>query len=242
MKRSFITPGLLVGLFPFILLSPLIAVRFVLHVIIEFPKVLYAVSLCLALGLTLPDLVTATAGPEDRGTGEYVLSEQLDQARVKVVRKGQKPLRLMGKGPVFSSPKLPGWNWVGPLPAKVKIPKKHKHWFWVPTGNDGNMATTCIWVHPPSAGELVLEFALPPASQRVVGFVHFLRSAAKRTVISMTVKQGRKTVKRLKPRAPKGSAWEFEVELDETKGGPLKFVFEAGKKAKNHICFDGVVQ
>ncbi len=242
MKRSFITPGLLVSLFPFILLSPLIAVRFVLHIIIEFPKVLYVVSVCLALGLALPDLLPAAAAPEDADAMEYVLSEQLDHARVKVVRKGKKPLRFVRKGPMFSSPQLPGWNWVGPLPAKVKPPKKHEHWLWAPTGNDKNMATTCIWVHPPGAGKLVIEFADAPPGERVVGFVHFLRSAAKKTVISMTVKQGKKTVKRLKPRAPNGSAWEFAVELDEKQDGPLTFTFEAGKRAKNHICFDAVVQ
>ena len=152
MKRSFITPGMLVGLIPFVLISPLIAVRIVLHIIIEFPKVLYVVALALAVGLSLPDLLPATAAVEDVDAVEYVLSEQLDQCRVRVVRKGKTPLRLAGKGPVFSSPKLPTWNWVGLLPARVKIPKKQKVWLWEPTGNDHTMATSCIWVHPPSEG------------------------------------------------------------------------------------------
>lgn len=242
MKRSFITPGLVVGLIPFVLISPLIAVRFALHIIIEFPKVLYVVALGLAVGLSLPDLLPATAAVEEIEPVEYVLSEQLDQCRVRVERKGKKTLRLAGKGPVSSSPKLPTWNWVGPRPARVKIPKNSRIWLWTPTGNDHTMATTCIWVHPPSEGKLVLEFADSPSGERIAGFVHFLRSAAKGTVISMTVRQGKKTVKRLKPAAAPGTAWEFEVDLDRKRSGPLTFVFEADKKAKNHICFDAVVE
>ena len=241
MKQSFITPGMLISLFPFILLSPLIAVRFVLHIIIEFPKVLYVVALVLALGLALPDLMPATAAVEEVEAVEYVLSEQLGQCRVQVERKGKKPLRLKGKGPVFSSPKLPAWNWVGPRPARVKIPKKHKLWLWAATGNDHTMATSCIWVHPPGDGKLVVEFTDAPSGERVVGFVHFLRSAAKDAAVTVTVKQGKKTVKRLKPKAASGSAWEFEVDLKKKRGGSLTFVFEAGKRAKNHICFDAVV-
>lgn len=219
------------------LLSPLFALRFALHLLAEFPRLLFVVGVlaCIALfGLEAAWPGQGVEEPVDSGR----LSQRLEQAIVWLETNGKKT-RLERAGPVFRSNRLPGWNFVGPIPARIKIPKEEGAWAWEASGSDNRADETCIWVHPPKSGKLVVRYPHTGAT-RLTGFVHLLASAGKDAHARVTLKQGKKTLGVVDARSKPGEVWEFEHELSGKSRLTVEIV--AVRQAKNHVCIDGVLQ
>lgn len=227
-----------VGMIPFLLLAPLFGLRFALHLLVEFPKLLYVVGLlgCLLLfGLEL----AASNPPFEPDTDLARLSNRLHTATVAIEGPGKKTTKLIPFGPFFQSTKLPGWNYVGPISARFKVPKKRKQWAFAATGSDNYTHQTCIWAHPPRSGVLTIRFPAVTGN-RFFGWVHLMRSGAKDAHVKVKFKEGVKTLGSINVRGKPGEVWEFDHEIEGDQ--PLVVEIRAARQAKNHVCFEGVVQ
>jgi len=232
------------GLLPFILLSPVIAVRLFFSALAEFPRLLMVICVGLAAFMVVPDFVPASgqeAAWEPDSAG-YRLSDNLDRVRVTARTRRFKRLKLGFDGVNHRHRALPGWNWTGPMLADVRVPKAQVHWKWTPASAPKKAFETCLWGHPINEGRLFFHFRDVPLGGKVTGFVHFLRSAAKDSHVTITIKHGKKVVKKLRPKASPGSVMEFSSKVPGTGNGKLSFIIESKNRVKNHICFDAVIE
>ena len=235
--------GRYLGLVPFLPLAPLIAVKSVLTFLAESPRLLLGVILGMSMGLVAADMFPGDDAAAARpGEQAYRLSEHVADLSVAARPAKDKRLNLKRKGPNLVHPALPAWNWVGPMTVRPKLPKHRKLWPWLPSVAPDKGSETCLWAHPLSEGKLYLHFRDVPLGGRMVGFVHFLRTAAKDAGVKIAVKRGRKTLRTLRPEAHPGGAWDFELDLPGEGTGAVTLVVQPIRRGKNHICLDALVE
>lgn len=237
----------LLGLLPFLLLSPFIAVVLALMALFEFPRLLLAVCLLLAASLAAMEADTGAglrpgASVWEAGAGKqaaaWLLTGHLRDMEVFVEREGGR-IPLAFDGLTFRSRKLPPWNWVGLLPADFPLPKKagEGDWDWAQGTQPGRVEDVCLWVHPVDRGALVIRLERVPRARRMTGWVHFLRSAARDGGVVLSLRRGTEVLARFTADASPGNAvpveWELAAGIPE---GRLEIAVDAVRRGRNHAC------
>jgi hypothetical protein len=197
-------------------------------------------GLAIAIGLLLvllPDFLPGSACDIPRVSTSR-LSARLDSMEV-FVQKGKEKTRLEREGLAFHHSSLPSWNWVGIMRARLSLPKVREYWDWYEWDRPWKAEETCLWIHPVDNGSVILRFNDVPASDSIVGFTYFLRSARERSDARLKAAWNGIPVGSIQlPRKP-GDSREFAIHLPGDGPGTLDITVTHKTSGKDHLCFDG---
>lgn len=208
----------------------------------QMPLLLISVGLLTVAEWSLPSMLMDPADPltvGDRAVA-YRLSENLDRMKVFFEGPDGNLREMRRKGTVFSDRHLPSWNWVGPVQARVDLPREPKGpYLDVPTLNDAEMV--CLWAHPLNKGPLILRFPEVPLGGTFVGSFHLRSSADPKARARFKVRLGDRVLVKKDISTKPGSVQEVSATLPGEGVGDLEIELETVKKGKNHLCIDGLV-
>jgi len=164
------------------------------------------------------------------------------------VEKGGKTLRLKRRHAAFHSRLLPGWNWVGPIPALLKERKELEDWPFVRPGKPDQVEIGCLWAHPVEGARLVLSFGAAPAAGELDLLLAYLKTAAPDASTTVQIRRNGTELHREVFVGGGGDSRRLHVPLEvvggpqQSRPAPLELVIEPGKRGKNHLCLDGIVR
>jgi len=180
--------------------------------------------------------------------GAWRMADNLADLSVRVEREGR-TLRLKRRHAAFHSRLLPAWNWVGPIPASLKDTPSLQGWPFVRPARPDRVETACLWVHPVDGARLVLSFGTAPAAGELDLLLAYLKTAASDASTTIRVRRDGVELHREVFVGGGGDSRRIRVPLALPEGkaqpgrpAPLELVVEPGKRGKNHLCLDGLVE